>query len=120
MICVRLPDNTTRGVPAWMFDEALCANVRPADKPLIGWQALLNLSCLLECCQPVGRSAPHEFTSAIKPGAASSPAAAASASATAQQHLAGPGHARRRPAKVRGIVHGTAAFRGPRKQPSKH
>jgi hypothetical protein len=59
-VYVRLPNDTTRGIPAWMFDEAICAFIRPAEKPLIACQALLELSRLLDAVKPVVRSAAHE------------------------------------------------------------
>ena len=34
LVYVRLPNRTTRGVPAWMFDETICARVRCAERPI--------------------------------------------------------------------------------------
>lgn len=48
MIYVRLPDNSTRGVPAWMFDPAICAGVRLVDEPVIACGGLEQLSRLLD------------------------------------------------------------------------
>jgi hypothetical protein len=43
-----MPNNTTRGIPAWMFDESICASVRRADRAIIDCQALLRLAQLLD------------------------------------------------------------------------
>jgi hypothetical protein len=43
-----MPNNATRGIPAWMFDEAICASIRCADRPMIDCQALLKLAQLLD------------------------------------------------------------------------
>jgi hypothetical protein len=48
MVYVRLADQSTRGVPAWMFDPAVCAGVQLADKPLIEAVAFIELCDLLE------------------------------------------------------------------------
>lgn len=48
MVYVRLADNTTRGVPAWMFDPVVCAGVRAADEPVIECRALLDLARLVD------------------------------------------------------------------------
>jgi hypothetical protein len=48
LVYIRMPNNTTRGVPAWMFDELICASVREADRPTIDCQALLRLAQLLD------------------------------------------------------------------------
>jgi hypothetical protein len=43
-----MPNNATRGIPAWMFDEAICASIRCADRPTIDCRALLRLAQLLD------------------------------------------------------------------------
>jgi hypothetical protein len=48
LMYVRMPNNATRGIPAWMFDEAICGSVRNADSPLINCHALFNLARLLD------------------------------------------------------------------------
>jgi hypothetical protein len=35
LVYVRMPNNATRGIPAWMFDESICASVRCADRATI-------------------------------------------------------------------------------------
>ena len=51
VIYVRLPNNTTRGIPAWMFDEVLCSGIRTAEQPTIDGDALLRLAHLLDSVQ---------------------------------------------------------------------
>jgi hypothetical protein len=51
LVYVRMPNNTTRGIPAWMFDESICASVRCADRAIIDFQALLRLAQLLDIQQ---------------------------------------------------------------------
>lgn len=51
VIYVRLPNSTTRGIPAWMFDEVLCSGIRTAEQPPIDGDALLRLAHLLDCVQ---------------------------------------------------------------------
>ena len=48
LVYVRMPSNATRGIPAWMFDETICASIRCADHPIIDCQALLRLAQLLD------------------------------------------------------------------------
>ena len=48
LVYIRMPNNTTRGIPAWMFDESICASVRCADRPTTDCQALLRLAQLLD------------------------------------------------------------------------
>jgi hypothetical protein len=48
LVYVRMPNNATRGIPAWMFDETICASIRCADRPIIHCQALLRLTQLLD------------------------------------------------------------------------
>ena len=48
LVYVRMPNNATRGVPAWMFDQAVCGSVRKAGFPIINCQALLSLGRLLD------------------------------------------------------------------------
>ena len=48
VIYVKLPNHGTGGVPAWMFDEFICASVRDAAHPVIDCGALLRLAQLLD------------------------------------------------------------------------
>ncbi len=48
MLVVRLPDGPRRGIPAWMFDPAVCNEVRKLPRPLVEAQALLDIAHLLE------------------------------------------------------------------------
>ena len=48
LVYVRMPNNATRGIPAWMFDETICASIRCADRPIVDCQALLRLAQLLD------------------------------------------------------------------------
>jgi hypothetical protein len=48
LVYVRMPNNTTRGIPVWMFDDSICASVRCADRAIIDCQALLRLAQLLD------------------------------------------------------------------------
>lgn len=79
IVYVRLSNHTTRGVPAWMFDEAICAEIRTADRPAIDCQALLRLARLLDSARSQMRSARDELTiSPKKPVVAAQPATAPS------------------------------------------
>jgi hypothetical protein len=60
IVYVQLPNRTTRGVPAWMFDEAICARVRCAERPTVDCRALLSLAHLLDSVRPAPRSAGDE------------------------------------------------------------
>jgi len=62
MVYVRLADQTTRGVPAWMFDPAVCEGVRLAEESIIDCEALLRLAQLLDSLEADARSAGHEPT----------------------------------------------------------
>ena len=48
LVYVRMPNNATRGIPAWMFDEAICGSVRSADSPIINCHVLWSLARLLD------------------------------------------------------------------------
>lgn len=48
MLVVRLPDGSRRGIPAWMFDPAVCNEVRKLPRPLVEAHALLEIADLLE------------------------------------------------------------------------
>src|ERR1700730_1714642 len=48
LVYIRMPNDATRGIPAWMFDETICASIRCADRPTIDCQALLRLAQLLD------------------------------------------------------------------------
>ena len=81
LIYVRLLNNTTRGVPAWMFDEVICSGVRSAERPTIDGGALLRLAQLLDSIQespPTGdddnnprfQTQPTSASSAVATGSA--------------------------------------------------
>jgi len=48
MVYVRLPDTTTRGIPSWMMDEAVCDGMSVTSRPVIAPQALRALADLLD------------------------------------------------------------------------
>jgi hypothetical protein len=48
LVYIRMPNNATRGIPAWMFDETICASIRCADRPTIDCRALLRLAQMLD------------------------------------------------------------------------
>src|SRR3981081_3815113 len=48
LVYVRMPNKATRGIPAWMFDEAICSSIRCAALPVISCKALLQLTQLLD------------------------------------------------------------------------
>ena len=48
MIVARLADGSRRGIPAWMFDPAVCNEVRKLSRPLVETHALLEIAHLLE------------------------------------------------------------------------
>jgi hypothetical protein len=59
-VYIGLPNKTTRGIPAWMFDEAVCASIRSADRPPIDCHALLRLTRLLDFQSERRRAAEDE------------------------------------------------------------
>jgi hypothetical protein len=60
MVYVRLADRSTRGVPAWMFDPAVCSTVRVAESPLIDCGALSDMAALLARYREIVRNGGHE------------------------------------------------------------
>ena len=71
MAYVRLPNKTTKGIPAWMLDEAACAHIRTAIKPTVDPQALLKLAALLDSVRaPEGKSTDEPTVSTKQEGAA--------------------------------------------------
>ena len=75
IVYVQLPNRTTCGVPAWMFDEAICARVRCSERPTVDCRALLSLAHLLDSARPAARSAGDERPPASPPKAAAASAA---------------------------------------------
>jgi hypothetical protein len=47
MLVTRLPDGARRGIPAWMFDEEVCAAVRNSPHPIVQVDSLLEIIDLL-------------------------------------------------------------------------
>jgi len=64
VVYVKLANNTTRGIPAWMFDEVICAGVRRTELPVIECDALLKLTELLDSAKGGLRSGGNESTTA--------------------------------------------------------
>jgi len=113
LVYVRLPNNTTRGVPAWMFDEAICAGVKSAERSTIDCGALLQLAQLLDSLRPKVHSAGHEPTNTpsqinniVNPPPDTKPTSAGLGKLTVQGVPAG-----RNPDKVFAAVAGTAPVR---------
>lgn len=66
MLVTQLPDGTRRGIPAWMFDEVICATVRESSEPIVDTNSLLELIKLLELNGMEIRIARDERTSESK------------------------------------------------------
>lgn len=66
MLVAQLPDNTRRGIPGWMFDEAVCAAVHHSPRPMVEVTSLLEILKLLELNGSALRSARDECTSQAK------------------------------------------------------
>ena len=103
VIYVKLPNNTTRGVPAWMFDEVICAAVRTAEHPTVDGGALLRLAQLLDSVQGSARTGDdenqsHSQTQSISASAAVAAGSAVGISGTKTPH---PGH---QSGQVRAVV----------------
>jgi hypothetical protein len=60
MVYIRLADKSSKGVPAWMFDPAICAVIRLTDKPLIDCYALTRLAQLLDSMSSDAPTGEHE------------------------------------------------------------
>ena len=113
-----MPNQTTRGIPAWMFDEAVCARVQTADQPIIDGNALLRLAQLLDRQCQSGGIGEHESTTTLHSNSAAThtllPAVAAAGGLAPK-----PTDAKRGSGKVSGVVHRTAPRRRAQEQPSK-
>src|SRR5271168_4194236 len=108
LVYVRLPNNTTRGVPAWMFDQAICAGVQTSARPIIDCGALLRLAQVLDSVKSERHSASHESDiktpqSTNTKGPGSEPIAAGIGNASGQ-----PMHSERSAHEVPAVVAGTA------------
>ena len=66
MLVTRLPDGTRRGIPAWMFDEEVCAAVRNSTHPIVQVDSLLEIIDLLELNRLEIRSVRDEHKSQSK------------------------------------------------------
>jgi hypothetical protein len=113
LVYVRLPNNTTRGVPAWMFDQAICASVKTAERPIIDSGALWRLAQLLDSLRPEVHSAGHEPTTispqnnhSINPPSGTKPTSSGLGKPTVQGV-----HSGRNPHQVFAAVAGTAPVR---------
>jgi hypothetical protein len=112
LVYVKLPNNTTRGVPAWMFDEAICVSVRSAERPMIDCSALLRLAQLLDSVKVERHSAGHDPDHKTPPSTnttqtTSVPVAAGTGNASSQRMHPGRGSE-----KVRAAVARTAPSGG--------
>ena len=108
LVYVRLPNSTTRGLPAWMFDELICAKIRSADQPIIDFDALLKLVDLLDLARSHRRSAGHEATTAL-PQKAAAPAAEPAIPAATEHHQSKRVHPKHSPEQVPATLPGVAA-----------
>jgi hypothetical protein len=79
VIYVRLPNNTTRGVPAWMFDEVICSGVRTVEQPTIDGGALLRLAQLLDSIEESPRTGDDDNSTRFQTQSTSTSTAAAAA-----------------------------------------
>ncbi len=66
MLVSQLPNGTRRGIPAWMFDEVICATVHESSEPIVDIDSLLELIKLLELNGREIRIARDERTSESK------------------------------------------------------
>lgn len=66
MLIARLPDGSRRGIPAWMFDRAVCETVREVPRPLVDPRCLLEIVDLLEIAQRQKITALNEHSSNTK------------------------------------------------------
>ncbi|MDC0325142.1 hypothetical protein OAM01_00120 [bacterium] len=48
MLVALLPDGTRRGIPSWMFDAEICANVQESIFPFVDIRSLLHITEVLE------------------------------------------------------------------------
>jgi len=117
IVYIRLPNRTTRGIPAWMFDEVVCASVRSADRPTINCHALLRLSQLLDFHSERRRPAEDE-SATLHSESTCFPSQPPPSSATERQSPE-PRDTNGNPGKVSGAVHRTAPLRRSQKQHSK-
>src|SRR2546426_1029646 len=122
IIYVRFPNNTTGGVPAWMFDEVICSNVRTAEHPIIDGAALLKLAQLLDSLEASPRTGEDDNNSHSQPNSPSA-AAPATTGAAAGSSGAKPTHPAEPSRQVRAVASPTAGERRsagtskPRRQP---
>jgi len=115
-VYVRLLNHRTHGVPAWMFDEAICAGIRSAEKPTIACPALLKLAQLFDSLKRVERSEAHEDTTSSSPNAHVPPPGSKPASSDVGTGAVERIHSERLPGQVPAPMAGSAPVgRSPRK-----
>ena len=121
LLFVKLSNNTTRGVPAWMFDEVICSTVRDAEQPVIDCGALLRLAQLLDSV--AGRSPTGNDDNSRSQTKSISVAASAATGVAIGIGGAKPTHPGEQSRQVRAVVPPTAGERcsaetcKPRRQP---
>lgn len=64
---VTFPNNTTRAIPAWMFDELLCPVIRPAEQPIVDSGALSKFTPSLDSVHRGLRTRGHDTTTTLHP-----------------------------------------------------
>ena len=104
VVLIKLPHNASRSAPAWMFDEAICAMVRSADKPVIDCAALVRLRRLLDSQGDGARTFGNELTMPATPALRDADSLVPSTpgpSTARQQPAARTSDSKREPGKVR-------------------
>src|ERR1700758_627205 len=117
LVYVRMPNNATRGIPAWMFDEAVCGRVRNADSPIINCHALLSLARLLDG-QSEGRGIERHGSSISRSKAISNASSAPDDTVAGQGSSSKRTNARRRSKKVSDVISGINSVRHFQTKPS--
>jgi hypothetical protein len=106
---VKLSNNTTRGVPAWMFDEVICSSIRAAKQPVIDCGALLRLVELLDSLEASPRTGDNDNSRfQTKSTSAAPPVATDAATGIGGTKSTHPGE---QPCQVRAVVPPTAGKR---------
>lgn len=117
LVYVLLKDRSTRGIPAWMFDEAICASVRLSEAPTIDCSALVKLADLLESWK--GGSLAWDETTTIPHSDARGAATGETISPSSGSEVAADASSQQEPRSVRGSVTRNVRDGNPRRSKTK-
>lgn len=107
MLVARLPDGSRRGIPAWMFDPAVCDKVLKVSRPLVEAHTLLEIAHLLELNSQRKLTARDERKSNNKTEVGGQSIGHPNTSSSGRGDPTGEANSKSRKGRMRDVVHAT-------------